>query len=346
MDQPRKDESTKKNLSVSCFRGSVAVLALVGISRLDLGAAQTDLDAFMKQVLARRDDNWKKLQQYVLDERDTVHVQGPGRVPLWGERREYTWYIRDGFFVQSPLSVNGVAIGEADRQKYEADFLRRAKERDKRGQRGQISVSASGVAVQPADEAPVLPVDSGSPADVDGILKQTRQPQFISSAYFLRFKFEEGKYALVGREMLDGHDVLRIEYYPSKMFGGTDRRRTGNEPSPTDKARDVEFQRLMNKVALITLWVDPNAHQIVKYTFDNIAFDFLPAQWLVHINDLKASMTMSQPFADVKDIWLPKEMKLAASMTLAVGQFDVHYGIEYSGYRRPDVSSKVGVKER
>ena len=55
---------------------------------------------------------------------------------------------------------------------------------------------------------------AGTPAEVDGILKQTRQPQFISSAYFLRFKFEEGKYALVGREKLDGIDTLKIEYYP------------------------------------------------------------------------------------------------------------------------------------
>jgi hypothetical protein len=343
MNTPRNHESTKQSLYFSCFRVFVALAALAAG---DVVRAQTDLDAFMKQVLARRDDNWKKLQQYVLDERQTVHVQGPGRVPLWGERREYTWYIRDGFFVQSPLSVNGVAIGEADRQKYEADFLRRAKEREKRGQRGQISISPTGVAVQPADEDPVLPVDSGAPANVDGILKQTRQPQFISSAYFLRFKFEEGKYALVGRETLDVHDTLRIEYYPAKMFGGTDRRRTGNEPSATEKARDAEFQRLMNKVALITLWVEPSAHQIVKYTFDNIAFDFLPAQWLVHIDDLKASMTMSQPFADLKNIWLPQGMELSAAMTLAVGQFDVHYGLDYSGYRRPDVSSKVGVKDR
>jgi hypothetical protein len=334
-----------KTISSSCLRVFVVALSFCAAAFASQ-SGPTDLDAFMKQVLARRDDNWKKLQQYVLDERQTVHVQGPGRVPLWGERREFTWYIRDGFFVQSPLSVNGVAIGEADRQKYEADFLRRAKERDKRGQRGQISISPSGVAVQPADEGPVLPVDSGAPANVDGILKQTRQPQFISSAYFLRFKFEEGKYALVGRETLDGHDTLRIEYYPAKMFGGTDRRRTGNEPSATEKARDAEFQRLMNKVALITLWVEPTAHQIVKYTFDNIAFDFLPAQWLVHIDDLKASMTMSQPFADLKNIWLPQGMELSAAMTVAVGRFDVHYGLDYSGYRRPDVSSKVGVKER
>ena len=40
--------------------------------------AQTDLDAFMKDVVARRDDNWKKLQQYILDEREELVLTGPG----------------------------------------------------------------------------------------------------------------------------------------------------------------------------------------------------------------------------------------------------------------------------
>ena len=62
--------------------------------------------------LARRDENWKKLQQYILDEREQVEVRGPAHISLWGERRDYTWYIRDGFFVRSPVKVNGVAIGE------------------------------------------------------------------------------------------------------------------------------------------------------------------------------------------------------------------------------------------
>ena len=39
----------------------------------------------MRQVLARRDENWKKLQQYVLDERERVDVRGPDRTTLWGE---------------------------------------------------------------------------------------------------------------------------------------------------------------------------------------------------------------------------------------------------------------------
>ena len=94
--------------------------------------AETDLDAFMRQVLARRDDNWKKLQQYILDEREQVELRGPNLQPLWGERREYTWYIRDGFFVRSPVKFNGVEIGDAERRKYEEEFLRRMRERDRR----------------------------------------------------------------------------------------------------------------------------------------------------------------------------------------------------------------------
>src|SRR4051812_12253846 len=33
-------------------------------------AAQTDLDDLMARVLAQRDENWKVLQQYVLDEQE------------------------------------------------------------------------------------------------------------------------------------------------------------------------------------------------------------------------------------------------------------------------------------
>jgi hypothetical protein len=292
-------------------------------------AAQNDLDAFMQQVLAKRDDNWKKLQQYILDEREQIELRGPGHVPVWGERRDYTWYIRDGFFVRSPLKVNGVEIGDSDRRKAEADYLRRAQARDRRG-RGQTADA-------PATADPAADM----PHDMDGLIRQTREPQFISSAYFLRFRFEEGKYGLVGHETLDGRDVLRIEYYPAKMFGGTDRRRTDHEASSADKARDAEFQHLMNKVALITLWVEPKAHQIVKYTFDNVAFDFLPAQWLVHVDDVKASMTMGQPFPDV---YLPNGLEFTMAGTLAIGQFDLRYALDYHDYRQPNVGTKVIIK--
>jgi len=54
---------------------------------------------------------------------------GPANLLLWGQRSDYTWYIRDGFFVRSPLKVNGVTVSEADRRKYESDFLKSEQER-------------------------------------------------------------------------------------------------------------------------------------------------------------------------------------------------------------------------
>ena len=97
---------------------------------------------------------------------------------------------------------------------------------------------------------------------------------------------------------------------------------------------------MMNKVALITLWVEPRARQIVKYTFDNVDFDFLPARWLFRLDSLRASMTMSQPFPDV---WLPRDVEILVDAQLAVSRFDVRWAVEYRNYRQPDVKSKFSV---
>src|SRR5436853_6306137 len=104
-------------------RSALTAVVLLGLSlsvawptMRPLTAAQNDLDAFMQQVLARRDDNWKKLQQYILDEHEQLDVSDPARVSLWGEHRDYTWYLRDGFFVRSPVKVNGVTDSEPDRR--------------------------------------------------------------------------------------------------------------------------------------------------------------------------------------------------------------------------------------
>jgi hypothetical protein len=94
--------------------------------------AQADLNTFMKEVLERRDENWKKLQQYILDETEKIEVRGLGGMPMWGQRREYQWFIREGYFVKSPVTSDGVRINAADRQKYEDAFLERQKARDKK----------------------------------------------------------------------------------------------------------------------------------------------------------------------------------------------------------------------
>jgi hypothetical protein len=300
--------------------------------------AQSDLDAFMQKVLATRDENWKKLQQYILDEDERVEIRGPTNLPVWGEKREYSWYIRDGYFVRSPVKANGVEISEADRRKYEDSFLRRMKERDKRGERGR---GAGEGAAAGAGEPPPERVVMDTPRDMEAFITQTRQPMFVDSAYFLRFKFEQGKYAFVGREKFQESDVLRIEYYPTRLFSHEqDQQQRRQEQKKPNRGEDMEaaMEKLMNKVSLVTIWVEPKSHQIVRYTFDNVNFDFLPAAWLLRVDDLKASMTMSQPF---KDVWLPKDVDMFFSATVAMGSFSVRYHLDYKDYREAKTSGRI-----
>jgi len=290
---------------------------------------QSDLDAFMAAVIERRDENWKKLQQYILDEREVVQLRGPGRIPLWGDTRDYSWYIRDGFFVRSPVRANGVNVPEPDRLKYEEEYLERARTRDEREREQEAAAAADAV---PAQNPPV-------PADAGGLLAQVGRPQFVDSAYFLKFKFETGRYAFVGLEAFEGREVLRIEYYPEKLFAN-DRDDRSAEPRRQRRRDDPEetFDRMMNKVSLVTLWVEPASRQIVKYTFDNVNLDFLPAAWLARVTDLTAVMTMSQPFPDV---WLPRDIEFYFGFLLAIGSFDIHYRLDYHDYREAKGSGRI-----
>jgi hypothetical protein len=308
----------------------LAASLLMAPSLAQRPATQTgELDSFMQQVLARRDDNWKKVQQYVFDELERTEFRGPDHTLIWGEQREYLWYPRDGFFVRSPVRFNGVSIGERDRERYEQNFLKRAKAREERAKQGETG--------GPSTEA--LP----APTDVQGFIHQTRDPQFISSAYFLRFEFEGGRYALVGRETIEKRDVLRIEYYPTKLFSEDPATRAEARANQATgrKAKDAaygdEVQRLMNKISLVTLWIEPGQHQIVKYTFDNVGLDFLPASWLVRLTDLHANMLMTEAFPGV---WLPGRIDMAGKMVLAPGPFSIAYDIQYSDYREAVTSTK------
>ena len=94
-------------------------------------AQPTDLDQFMARALQRRDVDRKTLTDYVLDEVETFEVLAPGKVPVARMRREYTWYVRDGFHVRSPVRFDGVPISESDRRDYEEKWLKSEQNRRK-----------------------------------------------------------------------------------------------------------------------------------------------------------------------------------------------------------------------
>jgi hypothetical protein len=276
----------------------------------------------MERVLARRDDNWKKLQQYVLEEKEAFDLTGPGRFPLWGMRREYSWFIRDGIFVRSPVTADGVKLSEDDRRKAENQWLRRQKNREEREKRNAARSA-------PDDQEAGAPI-----TNTEDMLKQVREPQFVSSAYFLKFKFETGHYALAGREKVGDIDALKIEYYPEAGLFKEGR----SKPDRKVKDEDDRIEEKMNKASMVTLWVEPKSYQILRYTFEDMDWDFFPGRALVRIGDTGATMEMGQAFPNV---WLPRSIEMQFEMMLAVGAVDARYRVEYSNYKEAAVTYKI-----
>ena len=170
---------------------------------------------------------------------------------------------------------------------------------------------------------------------IPGSVETIPEPRFVSDAYFLDFAFEPGNYLLAGRETLNGREVLRIEYYPDELFvGHADPGAADTEAAAADRSSAAS----MNKTSLITLWIDPAEHQVIRYTFDNLGFDFLPGRWLVRLDDLTATMTMGQPF---EGVWLPEEIEIRAAMSLATGSYEMTGTRSYSNHRAADSGGRI-----
>lgn len=474
-------------------------LILVGISQaaaVGAAVAQTEIDVFMEQVLEQRQKNWVALHGYVLDERETVELVGPDGRPLWSFDREFSWYVREGFLIRSPVRFDGVEIDEAERREFEEDWLQRERKRIERPRAprrrrsrrgsfenitltierdwgGRVSDQLGRVLAAEAESrhddfavivlrsdavvhdlggveaigfdrvvarvrdafvlleldrltepevnavvSAVLPrlvealpsiehgtdsvrettesvaaapdtrfdlegfVDLGrlatrlalddtglsaalaivatrlrelgyvthAPAfaatprapggeeddaepDLDAVAVSSEglQPRFVSEAFFLDFEFEPGNYFFSGRDEIAGREVVTIEYYPEQMF--SDENATVDSVDQEDRV-----EAAFDKTSLVTLWIDPEVHQIVKFTFDNLGFDFLPGRWLVRLDDLTASMVMGQPF---DGIWLPQSIEVRGQISVATGSVHVRYDRSFFNYRQAEGRARI-----
>ena len=294
----------------------VAPLAAAGQPPADAGQTGNEIDRFMERVIANRDASWRRLGDFVLREVETLAVEGPTELPIAGFRREYEWYVRDNVVVRSPRRFDGVDIGEADRREYEADWLRRRERREaSRREEEEEAEAAAG----PGSGGPeTASADAGPLA-----------PQFIADAYyFMEFEFEPGNYYLAGYETLAGREVVKIEYYPTDIFGEGDL--LGDDPDPDDLEMERRIRQGFAKTSLVTLWIDPEVHEVVQYTFENVGLDFLPGRWLVRVDGWRASIEMAQPLGGV---WLPRRMTLQGQATVALGTFEVLFTRDYTDYR-------------
>jgi hypothetical protein len=186
----------RRQLSL-CLAAALALLSPG--AQAQAPAAATDLDRFMATALQRRDIDKKTLSDYVLDEVETRELLGPGRVPIMRMRREYTWFVRDGFHIRSPLKFDGVPIPESERRAYEERWLR------SEGERAQVPDEARGEAGQ------------------EGKGPCARGP--VDQRAALRVRVVLHGLQVRARELLPGrqgahrrHDVLKIDYLPTKLF--------------------------------------------------------------------------------------------------------------------------------
>ena len=148
-------------------------------------ANHNEIDRLVQEAFdGRHAGDWRRLSDFLLRETLTVAVEaGPGS-PLAGFRlaREYEWYVRDGWAVRSPVCVDGVAVGETRRRRYERDWLRSERRR-------RASLDAGG-----ADP----------------------EPRFVTDFhYFLEWDLEPGDCYLADRERAAGRDAVRLECYPT-----------------------------------------------------------------------------------------------------------------------------------
>jgi len=267
-----------------------------------------DIDQFMQRVLARRDAlPWRRLGDFVLRETWSFELDAPpeSRLSSFRRVREYEWYVRDGTAVRSPVRVDGVGIDDAARRGYERSWLR---DEERRGAGLPTGDDTRGTGSQEF-------VDQGDPEHLE--------PRFVTDFfYFLEWTLEPGDYYFVGRETVAGREVVRIEFYPTGPF----REKAGER-----------INRGIVKTSMVTLWIDPEIHQIVKYAFENAGLDFLRFRWLLRADGLQAVMEL----APVRGVWMPARMTLSGRATTALGEYDVTVRQEFLDYREAETGARL-----
>jgi hypothetical protein len=254
--------------------------------------AAEDIDAFMKKVLENRSVNWETYHDYFGRERATLSIEGTLDETLHGFEREYLWFVKDGYPVRSPVSVDGVPVPAERREREETEWIERLKER------------------KPQDGP--------------------------DREQFFGFEFEPGRFFYAGRETFEGRGVVLIEYYPGNAPWTEDQE--AGEKDEKDE-REAEIEAKLGKVFFVTMLVDPAEHQIVRMTLENAGFDFLPARWLVHVDEIEVSLTMDQP---IDDVWLTRDMEAYGKVTTAAGSLEVRYRSTFYDYGK----TRTGVKFR
>jgi hypothetical protein len=268
-----------------------------------LATPQDDIDAFMEQVLAKREIDWQATYDYVFNEVEILRIRGEEIAALQSFEQEYTWYVRDGYLVRSPWSVNGVEVAAAKREEAELEWIADVQE--------------------DADNARI------------------QRDSFFDFEFEPGNYLFAGRETFEGREVVRIEYYPTQAFFSDEEERAT-RRRHDEERARGERGEEKwdedAFEHAFAKTSLVTLLIVPEEHQIVQWTFENVGFEFLPYRWVARIDELRASMTMHQP---IEGVWLPREIRATASASTASFDLGIEYARVFGDYKEPAVGAGV-----
>jgi len=283
---------------------AILLITSNGVSQNEQPSANpemSDLDEFMAKVMQKRWADAENLREYVFNEREALDVEIDSKIASqWSYRREYLWFVRDDYLVRSPVVIDGVKVSDKEKSTAEDEWINGQKKRGK-------STNKNGI-----DYQALFGLENANSLDFQA---------------FFGFEFEPGRYLYGGERQFEGRKALLVEYYPKLSDG----------KKGSNNKKD-SINGLFEKSYLVTMLISPDDHQILQITFDNVGLEFLPARWLVRMNDIKASMVMDKTQVG---IWLPRKISAYGSISTAGADLSINYTREFYEYAKSHVDVKL-----
>jgi len=291
---------SKKILSGMVF--AILLVTNTAVSQSEQPSANpgmSDLDEFMAKVMRKRSAYAENLRDYIFSESESLEIKvGTKIAPQWSYRREYLWFVRDGYLVRSPVLVDGVRVSDKEKTAAEEEWINRQKGLNENNNKKGF------------DNKTLFGIENENSLDFQA---------------FFGFEFEPGRYLYGGEQQFEGRKAVLVEYSP----------RTSDWKKGIKKDG---ASGLFEKSFLVTMLINPEEHQILQITFDNVGLEFLPARWLVKMNDIKASMVIDK---QKEDVWLPREITACGSVSTAATDLSINYSREFYEYAKSIVDTKI-----
>ncbi|MFH1572685.1 MAG: hypothetical protein ABIG68_01810 [Acidobacteriota bacterium] len=246
----------------------------------------------------------------------TPEPQDPGDLDAFMaqvlRRRKVNWEELRGYVFSERESLKITGMKVAPMESFEREYIWFVRD----GHLVRSPVRIDGVKVSAEEQAKAE----------DEYLRRSkrRRRDSLEREEFFGFKFEPGRYLYAGKQSLDGRELVAVEYFP----------RINDNPKGS---KDDEYESMLEKTLRVKMLILPEEHQIVRMTFDNVGFEFLPYRWLVRLDDIEASMVMDKPIGDV---WLPRDISAYGSISTAAGRLAIRYSREFYDYSLTDVKVK------